>query len=90
MLMGNWSGMGNWGGMGPGMGWVFLLLMIAGIAALVVLTVRLATGGLNRGGHRPPEPRGGSARAILDERYARGEIDHAEYDERVARLRDAP
>lgn len=80
----------GWSGMGSAFGWVFLLLMLAGIAALVVLSVRLALGGGDRRGPRPPEPQGGRARAILDERYARGEIDSTEYDERVARLRDAP
>lgn len=81
--------MDSFGGMGMGFGWVFLLLLLAGVAALVVLTVRLAIGP-DRRGHRPPETQGGRARAILDERYARGEIDSTEYDERVARLRDAP
>lgn len=82
--------MDNFSGMGAGFGWVFMLLLLVGIAALVVLAVRLAIGGTDRRGYRPPEAQGGRARAILDERYARGEIDGAEYDERVARLRDAP
>lgn len=77
----------GWNGMGSVFGWVFLLLILAGIAVLVVLAVRLALGG-DRGADRATDARGGRARAILDERYARGEIDSTEYDERVARLRD--
>lgn len=81
-------GDGSWMGMGAGLGIVLLLLMLAGIAALVVLTVRLAGGGLDRSRPHGSEPQSGRARAraILDERYGRGEIDSAEYDERVARL----
>ena len=43
---------------------------------------RLAIVRLARGGGRPPFDRPGSARSILDERYARGEIDDDEYRKR--------
>lgn len=79
----------NWSWMDMGWGWVFLLLMLAGIVALVILTFRLAGGGLDHGRSHGPEihDRQGQALAILDERYAKGEIDGAEYDERLDRIR---
>lgn len=67
-------GPGGWGGMwfGP----VFMLIPLALLIAVIVLAVRWAGGN----GARPPRTR--SARDILDERFARGEIDRAEYDNR--------
>lgn len=77
----------NWGHMGggAGWGWVFLAILLIGVAVLAVVLVRVLAG---RGG---PTPDGGGrsqARQILDERYARGEIDVEEYDERRRRLND--
>ncbi len=71
---------GSWGGMvfGP----LFGLLFIAAIAIAVVLVVRALGGG-------GPAARGGAARSaldILDERFARGEIDSEEYEERKKAL----
>ncbi|MCC7017280.1 MAG: SHOCT domain-containing protein [Rhodospirillales bacterium] len=76
------------GGYGPGMsgwGWGLMgglhglfwlvLLVLAGIA-LVALVRYLWRGG---GG---PDVTSSSARRLLDERYARGEIDRAEYLQR--------
>lgn len=84
-MMGDWSGMG----MGMVFGWVFLLVLLAGVAALIILTVRLTAGGADRRRAGPADQYGEQtrARAILDERYARGEIDSAEYDERLGRIR---
>lgn len=61
---------GGWGGMvfGPLMGLVF----IVAIAVAVVLVVRAVSGGGAAQG-------GQSALDILDERFARGEIDEKEY-----------
>ncbi|WP_370961638.1 SHOCT domain-containing protein [Amycolatopsis sp. cg9] len=62
------------------MGWAggigMLVLMTLVLAAVVSLTVVLA--------RRGPQPPGGhgNARRILDERFARGEIDEAEYERR--------
>ena len=69
-----WGGDWGWGGMflGP----VFGILFIAAIAIAIVLVIRALGGGpAGRGGGR-------SALDILDERFARGEIDREEYEER--------
>jgi len=91
--------MGNGYGMNGGMGggWIFGLIAIIGIVLLVVLVVRLVGGGIRRGPTVTPPPRvdeapptGRSrARQILTERYARGEIDTAEYNERLQYLQDS-
>ncbi len=73
-----WGGEWGWGGMflGP----VFGILFIAVIAVAIVLVVRALGGGA--------APRGGrSALDILDERFARGDIDREEYEERKRVLR---
>lgn len=64
--------------------WVWLVLVLAGLVLLVYGVARFAQG-------RPPvlessDP-GLSARRILDERFARREIDEAEYWRRRAELR---
>ncbi|MEV4482702.1 SHOCT domain-containing protein [Micromonospora coxensis] len=55
--------------------WVWPLLVVAALVVLVVLVVRALGAGQQPGGRR-------SARQILDERYARGEIDGEEYRRR--------
>ncbi len=73
-----WGGEWGWGGMflGP----VFGILFIAAIAIAIVLVVRALGGGA-------PARGGRSALDILDERFARGEIDREEYEERKRVLR---
>ncbi len=71
--MHEWMGWGSgWGGMifGP-------LVMIAWLAVLVAVVVLIVRwlGGAGASGVRPER----TARDILDERYARGEIDREEY-----------
>lgn len=76
--------MGGWNGMGWGMGWgwLFLVLVIVGVVVLVVALVR----GFDGGGRQRTEAGRDRARQILDERYARGEIDSTEYQERLREL----
>jgi putative membrane protein len=79
-------------GYGSGMGWmwVFWLLMIIGVVILAVVLARVVgTGGLSGG--RTTGPRAGMsgrsrAREILDERYARGELNTEEYQDRLRGL----
>lgn len=77
-----WNGWG--GGYGYGMAWFGLLhllwwlVLIAGAAALVRWIFGSGHGG-RRGDDR--------ATAILRERYARGEIDKQEFDDRMRHLK---
>jgi putative membrane protein len=64
------------GGSGMGFGWLFMLLPLALLVGLVVVLVKLYDGNQSR----EPNPR--TARAILDERFSRGEIDREEYEMR--------
>jgi putative membrane protein len=65
-----------------GIGWVLAVVaMMVLMTALVVLAFEV----LGRGRHQV----GDSARRILGERLARGEIDIEEYQSRIAVLRDA-
>lgn len=70
--------MGGYGWM-MGWAWLFWLLLVIGLVLLGIVAVRAFTGGIG-------EDR--SARRILDERYARGEITTEEYRERLKTLRD--
>ena len=65
--------MGNGFGFGiPGLGMILVWVLI--IVAVVVLMRAAASGG-SRGGGR-------TARELLDERFARGEIERQEYEEK--------
>ena len=68
--------MGNFSGWGFGFGWLFMILVwiliIVGIVALVKWMNSASTG--------TPPVKGKSALDILKERYARGEIDQAEFE----------
>lgn len=91
-------------GYGADMGWMWLwgVLMLAGIALLVLVAVRLFSGG-GRGGFQPggynppghpgpggPWPGRSRARQILDERFAKGELTADEYREQVRVLGEEP
>lgn len=61
--------------------WMLLIwLLVLAVIALVVFLVVRAVQHPGAGGTR-------SVRDILNERYARGEIDHDEYEERLSKLR---
>jgi putative membrane protein len=70
-------------------GWMFLgpLMMFALIAVIVVVVVLLLRG---HGGDKPAARTSSESRAddILKERFARGEIDEEQYEERRRILRD--
>ncbi len=69
------------------MGWFFAALLAAGLGLLLMVVVLIVGGGVRRdraGGDR------GSARRLLDERYARGEISTEEYRQRRRALDGGP
>ena len=79
---GSWDWPGPWHMWGGwGMWWVFPLLIIASCIAMILLAHR--SGGAGR---HQPEPSGDdptrSALQILNERFARGDIQRDEYEER--------
>ncbi|HSJ36567.1 MAG TPA: SHOCT domain-containing protein [Acidimicrobiia bacterium] len=65
--MWHWNGMGAWG-------WIMMIIFWIAVAALIVWTVRSVSG------QARPDP--DQAMRVLDERFARGEIDQQEYEER--------
>jgi len=84
-MMDGYGSMMGWGWM-----WLFWALIVIGVVLLVVLTIRLVRGGTSEPGrdaHRYDQAPGPlTARQILEQRYARGEIDTAEYKERLQTL----
>ncbi|WP_208012959.1 SHOCT domain-containing protein [Nesterenkonia salmonea] len=81
----NWDGTG-----GMVQTWIFGLLVLLGVIVLGVVLVKAFTGGSSTtGGSNTTREMGadpGRGRIILDERYARGEIDIEEYQERLRNL----
>ena len=78
-------------GAGFGVMWLLGLVLLAGVVVLVVVAVRAFGVGVDH--HRPgalpsmaPPVHGSRAREILEERYARGEIDTEEFQERIRNL----
>lgn len=72
--------MDGWGtpGWGPGFGIVFMVLFWALIIFGIIAIVKWLAGASGNTGTPPPK----SARQILDERYARGEIGRDEYEQK--------
>lgn len=82
-------------GYGWDMGWMWLfgLLMLAGIVLLIVLAVRVVSGGSSRSvgpGAAGLTSGPSRARQILDERYAKGELTADQYREQVQVLGENP
>ena len=77
---------GGWGWGHAIFGWVMMLLFWGGLILLIVLGVRwLGTG---QSGQSAPPPSTKTALDILRERFARGEIDKDEFEERKRLLSD--
>jgi putative membrane protein len=74
--------MDGWGG---GWMWLWWLLLIAGLITMIVVAMLAMTRGLSSRNARD----GGrsTARDVLDERYARGELTTEEYHERLTELK---
>lgn len=87
-------------GYGQGMWWMWLWapLLLLGIALLVLLAVRVFSGGVRDGYGPPGAPGPGGplfpgrtpARQILDERFARGELTADQYREHLKVLGEGP
>ncbi|MAF48468.1 MAG: SHOCT domain-containing protein [Rhodospirillales bacterium] len=73
--------MGGWGG-GMIFGPILMILFVVLIVVAIVVVVRWLGGTAQH----PPAQRGKSALDILDERFARGEIDRDEYEDRKQAL----
>lgn len=75
-----------WGGGGPGwfLGPFFMIFILAAIAVLVVLLVRWLVPGQSDlfSATRPGAPTGNNPVDILKERFAKGEIDKKEFEDR--------
>lgn len=77
-----WDWHGGWAG------WTLMMVAMAGFWALLVAGVVLAVRGLGRPDRDPGDDRDGGSRAlsILEDRFARGEIDEEEFRARRAVL----
>jgi putative membrane protein len=81
----------RWGRMhdSDGVGWVMVLLMLIVVIAVVVAVVALLRGTTTISpAARPAAPRAGApdARTILQERFARGDIDEEDFRARMRAL----
>ena len=75
----------QWGGFGMFLGPVFMILILVGIVAGVIYLLRQFGGsGLAGNGHAAHD----RALVLLKERYAKGEIDSKEFEERKKLLAD--
>lgn len=84
-----------WGnGYNMAWGWPGGLLLLVAIILLVIWAVRAFAGGTDRGGQRGDAPvasgqgERSQARQILDDRFAKGELNATEYRERLKVLED--
>lgn len=79
-----WGG-GQWGGFSMILGPIFMILVLIAIFVGVIYVLRLVGGPGSVGGSHQTQNR---ALAILKERFAKGEIDPKEFDERMKLLAD--
>lgn len=76
------GGYGGYGGWGMGLHSIFWLVILGLIVWAVVAMIRSNTGHTSgSAGHHLPGPRSNGL-AILEERYAKGEIDREEYQQK--------
>jgi len=76
----NWMWDGGWGWGGMMIGGGFMMLIVWGGIILLIVLLLWGLGGLNA--PRGSSPSRQTPLEILQERYARGEIDKQEYDDR--------
>jgi putative membrane protein len=85
----------GWYGDGGILGWVvmgiMMLLFWGGVVTLIVFLVRGSRSGWGGGAYYPPQGhQHDDPERILSQRFARGEIDEAEYKARLDALRRRP
>jgi putative membrane protein len=76
------GGMMGYGGYGMGFGWIFMILFWVVLIVLAVGVIRWLGSGPSHLHMPPTPPAGKSALDILRERYARGEIEREEFQQR--------
>jgi putative membrane protein len=79
-----WGG-SQWGGFGMILGPIFMILIVVGIVAGTIYLLRLFGAAVPAASSQATHDR---ALALLKERYAKGEIDTAEFTERKKLLAD--
>ena len=72
--------MWGWGWYGMIFGPLFMIIVLAAVIVVAVLAVRWLGGPWSAAGAPPHPPASRPALDILNERFARGEIDQAEYE----------
>lgn len=75
--------MGNFGGWVPGLGWVFMVLFWGLVILGIIAIAKWLMGG--KGSSAIPAPK--TALQILEERYARDEINREEFEQKKRDLR---
>lgn len=68
-----------WYGESPGWGWLLMSLGMVAFWTLMAVVVFALFRGTRDGRRTPPVDDGTDARRVLDERFARGEIDESDY-----------
>jgi len=86
MMGSGWGSWGTWGGWGHGFPGLGMILVWVLVIVLAVLLVRAFTGGDKNTVTGPGK--GKTALQILEERYARGEIDRDELEQKRRDLSD--
>jgi putative membrane protein len=82
----------DWGGGGWGVGfWMMVLFsivfLVAVIVGIVFLVRALSAGGTGSGGERASQPQRETPEELVRRRYAAGEIDREEYEQKLRDLR---
>lgn len=78
--VGNWGfvgGLGEWGWIAPILTLIFWVGLLAALTVVVIWAIRRARAGAAAAAHTPGQA---TAKEILQDRYARGEISREQYE----------